>query len=147
MPLGMSRKTVLKRRTRSSSSPATAGGACDDPAPGSSKRRLCIDLSGPAGPPTSSSLGCLPTRSGLSCSHCAVALNTSTSRLRGATSAHAPNKQTKDGIIVYTSNIYTSLSKNHKINHNTKIHDIPLWSKTSPGGSTISGSPRKSTPA
>jgi hypothetical protein len=114
MPSGTSRKTVSNRRTRSSSSPAAAGGACDGPAPGSSQRRLCAGLSGPAGPPAASSLGRLPPRGGLSCSRCAGALNTSTSRPRGATSAHAPNKQTKDGISVYTSNIYTSISKNTK---------------------------------
>jgi hypothetical protein len=45
MRSGTSRRTVSKRRTISSSTPAAAGGACDGPAPGSSQRRLCAGLS------------------------------------------------------------------------------------------------------
>jgi hypothetical protein len=81
MPSGTSRNTISNRRIRSSSSTPTATrGACDGPAPGSSKWHLCTGLSGPAGPPAASSLGRLPAHGGLSCSHCAGALNTSTSR-------------------------------------------------------------------
>jgi hypothetical protein len=93
MPSGMSRNTVSNRRSMSSNSPlAAAEGACDGPAPGSSKRRLCTGLTGPAGRPAASSHGCLSPRGGLpSC--CTGGLYNSTSRPRGAKSAHAPNKQ------------------------------------------------------
>jgi hypothetical protein len=147
MPSGTSRNIVSNRRTMSSSStPATTGGAWDGPAPGSSKRRLCAGLSGPAGRAAASSLRCLPPRGGLSCSHCTGALYNSTSCPRGAKSAHAPNKQ-QQMVSVSIHQTYALVYQNHNINHNIQIHNIPLWSKTSLGGSTISGSPRKSTPA
>jgi hypothetical protein len=66
MHSGTSRRTVSKRRTISSSTPAAAGGACDGPTPGSSQRRLCAGLSGPAAPPATASLGRLAPRGGLS---------------------------------------------------------------------------------
>jgi hypothetical protein len=50
MPSGTSCKTVSRRRRISSkSTPVTAGGACDGPAPGSSNRRLLATLSGSVG--------------------------------------------------------------------------------------------------
>jgi hypothetical protein len=114
MPSGTSRKTVSNRRTRSSSSaPAAAGGACDGPAPGSSQRRLCAGLSGPAGPPAASSLGRRPPRGGLSCSRCAGARYTSTSRPRGAKSAHAPNKQ-QQMVSVSIHQTYELIYQSHK---------------------------------
>jgi hypothetical protein len=124
MPSGTSRKTVSKRRTKSSSAPAAAGGACEGPAPGSSQRRLCAGLSASAGPPAASSLGRLPPRGGLSC--CAGAWNTSTSRPRGATSAQAPNKQQTMISVSIHQNICTNISHSININHKTQTHHIPL---------------------
>ena len=42
---------------------------------------------------------------------------------------------------------YKLVYQNQNINQDIQIHNIPQWSKTSPGGNTMSGSPRKSTPA
>jgi hypothetical protein len=122
IPSGTSQNTISNRRTRSSSSTqAAAGGACDGPAPGSSKRRLCSGLSGTAGPPAASSLRRLPAHSSLSFSRYAGALNTSTSRPRGAKSTHAPNKQ-QQMVSVSRHQTYALVYQNHKKNHN-----IPLW--------------------
>jgi hypothetical protein len=58
MPSGTSQNTISKRwRISSSSTPAAVGGACDGPAPGSSKRRLLAGLLGSAGAPAASSRG------------------------------------------------------------------------------------------
>jgi hypothetical protein len=114
MPSGTSQKTVSNRRSRSSSSaPAAVRGACNGPAPGSSQWRLCTDLSGPADPPTASSLGRHPPRGGLSCSHYAGARYTSTSRPRGAKSAHAPNKQ-QQMVSVSIHQTYELIYQSHK---------------------------------
>ena len=131
MPSGTSRKTVSNRQTRSSSSPAAAGGACDGPAPGSSQRRLCVGLSAPAGPPATASLGRLAPRGGLSCSRGTGAWNTSTSRPRGATSAQAPNKQQTTISMSIHQNICTRISttyyKSQNINtsHTSVIKCLP----------------------
>ena len=138
-------RTVSKCRAMSSSTPAAAGGACDGPAPGSSNRGLLAGLAASPGRPAASSRGCLSPRGGLP-SHCTGGLYNSTSRPRGAKSAHAPNKQ-QPMVSVSIYQTYALVYQNHKINHNIQIHNIPLWSKTSPGGSTISKSPQKSTPA
>jgi hypothetical protein len=110
MPSGTSRSTVSKRRHKSSiSPPAAAGGACDGPAPGSSKRRLCAGLSAPAGWPAASSHGRLSPRGGLP-SRRTGGLYSSTSRPRGAKSAHAPNnKQTMISVSIH-QNICTNIS-------------------------------------
>jgi hypothetical protein len=113
MPSGTSRNTISNRRTRSSSSPAAVGGVCDGPAPGSSQRRLCAALSGPAGPLAASSLGRHPPCGGLSCSHCTGARYTSTSHPRGAKYAHAPNKQ-QQRISVSIHQTYELIYQSHK---------------------------------
>jgi hypothetical protein len=107
MPSGTSRSTVSKRRHKSSISPlAAAGGACDGPAPGSSKRRLCAGLSAPAGRPAASSHGCLSPRGGLP-SRRTGGLYSSTSRPRGAKSAHAPkNKQTMISVSIHQKHMH-----------------------------------------
>jgi hypothetical protein len=93
MPSGTSCKTVSRRRCISSkSTPAAAEGACDGPAPGSSNRCLLVALSSSAGHPAASSHRRLSPRGSLSNSRRADALCNSTSRPRGATSAHT-NKQ------------------------------------------------------
>jgi hypothetical protein len=107
-----SRRTVSKRRTISSSTPAAAGGACDGPAPGSSQRRLCAGLSGPAAPPAAASLGRLAPRGGLSCSRGTGAWTMSTSRPRGATSAQPPNKQQTKILVSIHQNMCTRISTN-----------------------------------
>jgi hypothetical protein len=142
---GTPHNTVSKRRTTSSSAPAAAGGACDGPAPGSSQRRLCAGLSGPTAP-AAASLGRLAPRAGLSCSGGTGAWTMSTSRPRGATSAQTPNKQQATILVSIHQNMYTRISNTNTINHKTETHHVPLSSKASPGGSTISGSFRKSTP-
>jgi hypothetical protein len=106
---GTPRRTVSKRRTTSSSAPAAAGGACDGPAPGSSQRRLCAGLSGPAAP-AAASLGRLAPRAGLSCSGGTGAWTMSTSRPRGATSAQTPNKQQTKVLVSIHQNMCTSIS-------------------------------------
>jgi len=69
MPSGTSCKTVSKQRRMSSKSPpATAGGACDGPAPGSSKRCLYTGLLGSTGALAASSCHRLPPCRGLSSS-------------------------------------------------------------------------------
>jgi hypothetical protein len=118
MPSGTSRRTVSKRRTISSSTPAAAGGACDGPAPGSSQRRLCAGLSGPADPPAAASLGRLAPRGGLSCSRGTGARTMSTSRPRGATSAHAPNKQQTKILVSIHQNMCTRISTTYYKSHN-----------------------------
>jgi hypothetical protein len=112
MRSGTSRRTVSKRRTISSSTPAAAGGACDGPAPGSSQRRLCAGLSGPAAPPAAASLGRLAPRGGLSCSGGTGAWTMSTSRPRGATSAQTPNKQQTKILVSIHQNMCTKISTN-----------------------------------
>jgi hypothetical protein len=107
---GTSRRTVSKRRTISSSTPAAAGGACDGPAPGSSQRRLCAGLSGPAAPPAAASLGRLAPCGGLSCLGGTGAWTMSTSRPRGATSAQTPNKQQTKVLVSIHQNMCTRIS-------------------------------------
>jgi hypothetical protein len=103
MPSGTSCKTVSRRRRMSSkSTPATAGGACDGPAPGSSNRCLLAALSGSAGHPAASSRRRLSPCGSLSGSRRADALCISTSRPRGATSAHAKKQQIVSTSISYT---------------------------------------------
>jgi hypothetical protein len=105
MPSGTSCNTVSRQRRMSSkSTPTPAGGACDGPAPGSSNRRLLAALSGSVGRSATSSCQCLSPCGRLSGSQRADALCISTSCPRGATSAHAQNKQQQ---IVSTSISYT----------------------------------------
>jgi hypothetical protein len=77
----------------SKSTPVAVGGTCDGPAPGSSNQHLLAALSGSAGHPVASSRRRLSPRGSLSSSRQADALCNSTSRPRGATSAHAHKQQ------------------------------------------------------
>jgi hypothetical protein len=54
---------------------------------------------------------------------------------------------TKDSISIYIIYIWTDISKDNIKQKHTNILNIPRWSKASLGGSTMSGSPWKSTPA
>jgi hypothetical protein len=116
IPSGTSRSTASKRRHKSSiSTPVVAGGACDGPALGSSKWRLCVGLSAPAGHPAASSHGGLSPCGGLpSCG--TRGRYRSTSRPRGAKSAHAPNnKQTMISVSIHQT--YALVYQQHNINH------------------------------
>jgi hypothetical protein len=112
MPSGTSCKTVSRRRRISSkSTPAAAGGACDGPAPGSSNRHLLAALSGSAGHPATSSRRRLSPCGSLSGSRRADALCISTSRPRGATSAHAKKQQIVSTSISYTYGLLSQKTK------------------------------------
>jgi hypothetical protein len=112
MSSGTSRRTISKRRTISSSTPAAAGGACDGPAPGSSQWHLCAGLSGPADPPAAASLRRLVPRGGLFFSRGTGTRTMSTSRPRGATSAQTPNKQQTKILVSIHQNMCTRISTN-----------------------------------
>jgi hypothetical protein len=134
-----------RRRISSKSTPVAAGGACDGPAPRSSK----------SVPP------CFPLQ--ISWSHHGVLTLTSlpswqslwlsTSRrylhlhLASVRCHICTYKQTTDSISIYIIYIWTAISTNTKHTYQPHQINIPRWSKTSPGGSTMSGSSRKSTPA
>jgi hypothetical protein len=129
-PQACPKKPSQNDGTRSSSALATAGGACDGPAPGSSQRRLCVGVSGLAGPPVAASLGHLAPHGGLSCSRGTGAWNTSTSRPRGATSAQANKQQTKISVSIHQhicTRISTAYYKSQNINtsHTSIIKCLP----------------------
>jgi hypothetical protein len=146
MPSGTSRNTISKRRRISSSSPpAAVGGACDGPAPGSSKRRFLAGLAGSVGRPAASSRPRLSPCGSLPSGY-TDGLYNSTSCSRGAKSAHTQNNK-QQMVSVSIHQTCALVYQNHSVNQNTQVHNIPLWSNTSPGGNTMFGSPRKSTPA
>jgi hypothetical protein len=57
------------------------------------------------------------------------------------------NKQQQQIISTSISLTYGLISQKHNINQTYIMLNIPRWSNTSPGGNTMFGSPRKSTPA
>jgi hypothetical protein len=111
MPSGTSCKTISRRwRISSKSTPATVGGACDGPAPGSSNRHLLAALSGSAGhPATSSHDVSLPVA--VSSAPDEPTLSTTLPHAREVTHLH---KQTIDSISIYIINIWMDISKNTK---------------------------------
>jgi hypothetical protein len=147
MPSGTSCNTVSRRRRISSkSTPAAAGGACDGPAPGSSNRTpprcplgLCWSTHDILPPPPLS----LRSSLWLSLSWRSLHLHLAPARCHICTC----KKQQQKIVSASISHTYGLISqKQHKSKTCTMLN-IPRWSKTSPGGSTMSGSPRKSTPA
>jgi hypothetical protein len=71
----------------------------------------------------------------------------SLSRAREVPHLHMQKTTTKYSINIYIIYIWTDISNDNINQNHTNILNIPRWSKTSPGGNTMSGSPRKSTPA
>jgi hypothetical protein len=74
-------------------------------------------------------------------------LSASLPRTREVPHLHMQKMTTTDSINIYIIYIWTDISKDNINQNHTNILNIPRWSKTSPGGNTMSGSPRKSTPA
>jgi hypothetical protein len=124
MPSGMSRNTISNRRWISSSSPpATTRGACDGPAPGSSKRCLLVGLVGSAGRPVASSRPRLSPCGGLPSGYTGGLYN-STSCPRGAKSAHTQsNKQQMVSVSIHQT--YALVYQNHSITQNIQVLHIP----------------------
>jgi hypothetical protein len=74
-------------------------------------------------------------------------LSASLPRAREVPHLHMKKTTTTDSISIYIIYIWNDISKDNINKKHTNILNIPRWSKTSPGGNTMSGSPRKSTPA
>jgi hypothetical protein len=145
MPLGTSCRTV-SRRWRMSHNPLQPSPKERVMAPhqshrtGTSSLPTLAQLVAPQHPPIDASLPVV-----ISLALDESALSTSLPRACEVPHLHIQKTTTTDNIIIYIIYIWTDISKNNINQKHTNIINIPRWSKTSPGGSTMSMSPQKST--
>jgi hypothetical protein len=109
---------------------------------GASSLTTPVQLVTPQHPPTDTSLPMV-----ISPALDEPALSASLPRTCEVPHLHMQKTTTTDSISIYIIYIWTDISKDNINKKHTNILNIPRWSKTSPGGNTMSGSPWKSTPA